>query len=69
MQPEEIRTRRLALGFSQERLARELGVSLFTVSRWETGRTHPTYPGFQDWLSGQFDRLDREIGRGQRVTE
>lgn len=34
----EIRAAREALGWSQERLARALGVSLSTVWRWERGK-------------------------------
>jgi len=35
----EIRKRK---GWSQERLARELGVSFQTVHRWETGKFEPS---------------------------
>jgi transcriptional regulator with XRE-family HTH domain len=37
-----LRAARLALGLSQEQLARRLGVSFATVNRWERGRTRPT---------------------------
>jgi DNA-binding transcriptional regulator YiaG len=30
------------LGFSQERLAREIGVAFATVNRWERGKTRPS---------------------------
>jgi HTH-type transcriptional regulator/antitoxin HipB len=36
-----VRRHRKAAGYSQEALARELGVSLFTVSRWERGANKP----------------------------
>ena len=39
--PEAIRATRLRLGLTQEQFARELGVTLSTVSRWETGRARP----------------------------
>lgn len=54
---EEIRGLREALGLSQEELARLLGVSVRTVSRWEScaGRPNPLA-----W---------REIRRWQAVTE
>lgn len=39
----ELRDKRLAAGLSQERLARELGVSLSAVYRWEAG-TRPIRP-------------------------
>jgi transcriptional regulator with XRE-family HTH domain len=37
MKPEELRRRREALGMTQDDLARELGVKMMTVSRWERG--------------------------------
>ncbi|HEX8473220.1 MAG TPA: helix-turn-helix transcriptional regulator [Pyrinomonadaceae bacterium] len=40
----ELRTRRVALGLSQAKLAERLGVDTMTVSRWERGvRSIPTY--------------------------
>ncbi|MFQ5442179.1 MAG: helix-turn-helix domain-containing protein [Thermodesulfobacteriota bacterium] len=42
MDPDRIKKVRLSLGWSQERLARELGVSFSTVNRWERGRTKPS---------------------------
>jgi len=38
----KLRKARLERGWSQERLARALGVSKFTVQRWEAGKTRPT---------------------------
>ncbi|MFC2045704.1 multiprotein-bridging factor 1 family protein [Chloroflexota bacterium] len=29
-------------GWTQEKLARSIGVSLNTVQRWESGKTHPS---------------------------
>ncbi len=40
--PDDIRALRMFLGWSQERLARELGVSFCTVNRWEKARTKPS---------------------------
>jgi putative zinc finger/helix-turn-helix YgiT family protein len=37
LSPEEIRGKRVALGLSQQELARSLGISVFTLSRWESG--------------------------------
>ncbi|MBI5969820.1 MAG: helix-turn-helix domain-containing protein [Deltaproteobacteria bacterium] len=37
----DIRRYRRLLGWSQERLARELNVSFSTVNRWEAGKTRP----------------------------
>ncbi len=39
---ERIYSLRKGKGVSQERLAQELGVARFTVSRWETGAVQPT---------------------------
>lgn len=35
----KVKAAREAAGFTQEQLAREIGVSVFTVSRWERGTT------------------------------
>jgi transcriptional regulator with XRE-family HTH domain len=37
MKPEELKRHREALGMTQDDLARELGVKMMTVSRWERG--------------------------------
>jgi transcriptional regulator with XRE-family HTH domain len=37
MKPDELRRRREALGMTQDDLARELGVKMMTVCRWERG--------------------------------
>lgn len=42
MIPQEIKELRAKLGLTQEALARKLGVSLFTVCRWEQGRSKPS---------------------------
>jgi len=42
MNAAEIKALREALGLSQEQLARDLGVSFTTVSRWEQGHTKPS---------------------------
>lgn len=42
MLPENIKRLRVALGWSQERLAREVGVSFCTVNRWERGKSKPS---------------------------
>lgn len=39
--PELVKTIRTAAGFTQERLARELGVSITTVGGWERGERAP----------------------------
>lgn len=42
MGPDGIKRLRIFFGWSQERLARELGVSFSTVNRWERGRSRPS---------------------------
>ena len=39
---EELKKLRQHKGWSQEDLARELGVSFATVNRWENGKTKPS---------------------------
>lgn len=41
MTPQELRSLRLALGWSQSRLAQELGCSRYTISKWERGVLRP----------------------------
>ena len=48
------------LGMSQEDLARELGVSSQTVSRWELGKNVPTFTVQQ---MKALDRLLLSIGK------
>jgi len=50
----DVRSLRSKLGWSQERLARELGVSFSTISRWERGEGAP---------SPMAERLLRELSR------
>lgn len=42
--PERIKQLRVKLGLTQARLAQLIGVSLATVSRWETGQAKPSTP-------------------------
>jgi len=42
MEPEEIKAIRKRFRWSQERLARELGLSYSTISRWERGQSTPS---------------------------
>lgn len=42
MMAEEIKALRHRLGWTQERMARELGVSFATVNRWENGKATPS---------------------------
>lgn len=41
MMPDEIKSWRLRMGYTQHGLARALGISQVTVARWETGRQRP----------------------------
>lgn len=40
--PEKLLRIRVEKSMSQEKLAKELGVSFATINRWENGRTEPT---------------------------
>lgn len=40
--PIDVKTIRLKFGFTQEDLARKLGLALSTVSKWEQGVTSPS---------------------------
>lgn len=42
MDPKKIKELRQRFGWSQERLARELGKSFQTINRWESGKTSPS---------------------------
>jgi len=42
MGSDRIKRIRLSLSWSQERMARELGVCVSTVNRWEMGKTSPS---------------------------
>jgi putative transcriptional regulator len=57
MAPEEIKALRERLGFTQEELAQKLGVSVRTVSRWETGDKSPSR-----LARAQLERLTRRRG-------
>ena len=38
---DKIKDIRIKMGYSQEQLARELGVSFATINRWENGKSEP----------------------------
>lgn len=42
---EKVKSARLQLFLSQEKLAKELGVSFATINRWERGLCEPNYDG------------------------
>ena len=62
MTAQEIRDLRNRFCWTQKRLARELGVMVMTVSRWETGKQKPI-PSLQHAL----DRLADYIGAKERT--
>ena len=56
---EYIRHFRSVKGWSQEQLARKIGVSWNTVQRWESGKTKPSQLAMQKlkiWLSETLDK-------------
>jgi len=59
MTPDELRTRRKALRFSQQGLAEALGVTQHTVSRWEEGKIALTAPR-SFWLDAEMKRIERK---------
>lgn len=60
---EKIKLYRVNKGLSQEQLARQIGVSLNTVQRWESGKTLPS-PLAMVRLNEVFrDMLEREQPR------
>lgn len=42
---EKIKSARLQMFLSQEKFAKELGVSFATINRWERGLCEPSYDG------------------------
>lgn len=57
---DKIRHCRVAKGWTQEHLARILGVSLNTVQRWEMGKTRPSPLAMEKLQSVLNDILERE---------
>ncbi len=54
MTPSELRTRRLAIGLSQQKLAEALGVQRLAVIRWENGDR-----GIPPYLALALETLER----------
>ncbi|MGH3823158.1 MAG: helix-turn-helix domain-containing protein, partial [Pseudonocardiaceae bacterium] len=64
--------RRQVVGYSQETLARVVGVDPVTVGRWERGETSPQpwcRPKLADALSVSFDELDTMLAEGQPIKD
>ena len=59
--PEKVKMIRDVKGFSQEDLARHLGVSFPTVNSWERGRVTP-YPRHRKALEKLYREIVEEIG-------
>ncbi len=64
-----LRLLRARLGFSQEQLARQLGVSFATVNRWEAGRSRPSARALRaiDALAGPGSPPDGALPVAQSV--
>jgi len=62
--PELIRYVREHLGLSQSNFARQLGVALHTVSRWETGTIKPPLIAqlAASYLFEQFNKTRSKVG-------
>lgn len=60
----ELRVRRLTAGLSQEKLARELGVSLSAVYKWEAG-IRPIRPLAAHAIEAVLSKL-KNLGGGSR---
>ena len=56
----DVRALRERLGWSREKLASELNVSLQSVYRWETGRTKPL-----PTVVRQLEALEKRVSRGK----
>jgi putative transcriptional regulator len=61
--PTLVKEVRRQLGFSQEELAHELGVSFATINRWENGKTTPF-----KLARKQLDAFCEEMERQGRLT-
>ena len=55
--PGEIATRRKQLGLSQTELAKKIGTTQETISRWETGKTQMQYPIMLDQALKFLEKL------------
>lgn len=66
MTPEQIKDWRVKKGWTQERLARAVGVSVNTVARWERGERTPdrgSRIALHAAMTGGGDALDLELHR------
>ena len=58
---ERLRGERLRRGWSQQKLADELGIAVVTVNRWERGKQQPT-GYYRLKLSVLFEKSEEELG-------
>lgn len=61
MKPDLLRAERIQRGWSQAKLAEELGVDMRTVRRWERGQAIP-FPYYRQKLSTLFGKPSEELG-------
>ena len=47
---EKVKKVRIEIGYSQEQLARDLGVSFATINRWENGKTEPSRLALKNFI-------------------
>lgn len=76
MKPEEIAQQRLALGFTQDELAKRFGIELKLLQDWESGADSPPHPKLLelafDALKGNWvisSETQAEIGRVQQFIK
>ena len=67
--PENIRSHRKSLGFTQEQLAERLGITLGTVSKWERGSSAPDLGYLMDLAELFHVSVDALIGFSMRSAD
>ncbi len=65
---ERLREERLRRGWSQQKLADELGIAVVTVNRWERGKQQPT-GYYRLRLSALFEKSEEELGLGEETAD
>ena len=60
MKPIDLRRRRVALGFSQEELAKAMGISSRTIQRIESG--HNPSPVFRKMIDAELSKMEKSRG-------
>lgn len=64
---EILREKREQMGYSQRKLAKELGVAGMTVSQWETGKSYPNLMTACDIADALHCTLDELVDRRVNV--